>query len=177
MESKTLLLDMDGVIADTMGSVFDTIMRETGVQLCHADTTDYWFAGMEVEPDYILDVMRRPGFFLGLDIITGAKHAINRLRRDYEVVVCTAPLKGSYNAEQEKRLWLDKYFDSELAETAIVTNDKSSVEGRVLVEDNPHIDRTAKWLPIMFDQAWNRHVEDLPVMYGWSDLEPIREYM
>lgn len=174
---ERLLIDQDGVMADTMGSVFKTILSETGIQLCHADTTDYWFTGMEVEPDYILDIMRRPSFFLGLDVITGAKQAINRLRRDYEVVVCTAPLKGSHNPEQEKRLWLAKHFDQELADSAIVTMDKSSVEGRVLVEDNPHIDRNAQWIPILFDQPWNRHVEDLPVMYGWGDLHMIKEYM
>lgn len=174
---ERLLIDQDGVLADSMGSVFSTIMRESGVELCHADTTDYWFAGMEVEPDHILDIMRRPGFFLGLDVITGAKLAINRLRKDYEVVVCTAPLKGSFNAEEEKRIWLADHFDEELARTAIVTSDKSSVEGKVLVEDNPHIDRNAQWMPIMFDQPWNRHVEDLPVMYGWGDLDMIKEYM
>lgn len=178
METRNrLLIDQDGVLADSMGSVTRTVKQELGVELCHYDVQDYWFKDMVVQPEYLLEVMKRPRFFRELDVITGAREAINRLREQYDVVVCTAPLKGSYDAETEKREWLAEHFDTELAETAIVTEDKARVLGRVLLEDNPHIDRFAGWQPVMFHQPWNTQVTDLPRMFGWGDLNALYREM
>ncbi len=171
-----LLVDMDGCMAEFMGHIYSTVKAETGRQYCHADTVDYWFND---SPDraLFLDIMNREGTYRHLGVISGAREAITRLRESYDVVVCSAPPKTSKTAEDEKREWLAEHFDTDFAEQAIITRDKHLVIGRVLIEDNPHIDRDANWRPVMFDQAWNREVTDLPRMYGWHDLAPVMEAM
>lgn len=173
---QRLLLDMDGCVADFMGHVFETVKAETGKQYCHADTTDYWFKNLE-HKDLILDIINREGTYRHLGLISGAREAITRLRESYDVVVCSAPPMHSKTAEDEKREWLAEHFDTDFAEQAIITGDKHLVIGRVLIEDNPHIARDAGWQPVMFDQAWNREVTDLPRMYGWHDLSVVEEAM
>lgn len=163
-----ILVDMDGVLADQMGGVFDVIKREDGLELCHYDVKDYWFKNMAVAPERIIDIFRRDGFYRELDVITGAVHGVNRLRQNFDVKICTQPMKDAVNCEQEKRDWLAHHFDQELADTAIVTDDKLSVSGNILIEDNPHIGY-GEWLPIIFNQPWNQDV-DLPRMYGWGNL-------
>lgn len=171
-----LLLDMDGVMADFMGHIYETVRIETGRSYCHADTKDYWFNDC---PDkaLFLDIMNREGTYRHLGVISGAREAINRLRGLYDVQVVTAPPKTSKTAEDEKREWLAEHFDSDFAEEAIVTRDKHLVIGRILLEDNPFIDRNANWRPVMFDQAWNREATDLPRMYGWHDLSVLEREM
>lgn len=171
-----LLLDMDGVVADFMGEVYRQTEIETGRKYCHADTVDYWFND---SPDraLFLDIMNREGVYRHLDVITGAIQAVNRLREHYDVVVCSAPPKTSKTAEDEKRGWLAEHFDTDFAEQAIITRNKHLVMGRVIIEDNPFIDRDANWQPIIFDQAWNQDVTDLPRMKGWHDLAPVYRSM
>lgn len=170
------LIDMDGTICDFMGHVYETVEAETGRRYCHADTVDYWFNDCP-DRDLFLSIMNREGTYRHLDVITGAVKAVNRLRESYDVVVCSAPPKASKTAEDEKREWLAEHFDADFAEQAIITRDKHLVIGRILIEDNPDIDRNANWRPVMFDQAWNRGVTDLPRMYGWHDLSVVEEAM
>lgn len=174
--SERLLIDQDGVLADFMGHVYNVVEQETGAKYCHADTTDYWFGNI-VHKKLFTEIIDREGTYRHLDVITGAVRAVNRLRERYDVRVCSAPPKHSKTAEDEKREWLAEHFDQDFAEQAIITRDKHLVIGRLLVEDNPMIDRNANWQPIMFDQPWNRHVVDLDVMYGWGDIHVVTELM
>jgi 5'(3')-deoxyribonucleotidase len=171
--AEILLIDSDGVMADFMGHVYNTIEEEVGVSYCHADTRDYWF-GDTIHKSLILDIMNREGTYRHLDVITGAVRAVNRLRERYDVRVCSAPPKSSKTAETEKREWLAEHFDMEFAESAIITRDKHLVEARVIVEDNPHID--VPYRVVMFDQPWNQ-THDGPRMYGWGDIRQIDRAM
>lgn len=169
---RSILIDQDGVLADTMGAVFNRL----DTYYCHADISDYWFKGLSTPPEAFLDALRTPGLYRSLDVITGAVRAVNRLREMYHdnVFVVTSPMSGvEETCEQEKREWLAEHFDTDFAERAIVTPNKAEVIGRLLIEDNPDISREASWQPILFDQPWNRHVPDLPVMRNWGDLQVI----
>lgn len=171
----TILIDQDGVLADTMGAVMDSIHRATGHQLCHADIKDYWFKNMTVEPRLFVDALREEGLYSSLDVITGAVQGVNRLRERYDdnVVVVTSPMSGVEDScEAEKRSWLAHHFDREFADRAIVTSDKTKILGRLLIEDNPDTPQNANWELIIFNQPWNRHVL-LPRMYGWGDLHVV----
>ena len=168
---KRILVDQDGVLADTMGRAFEVIRAERGIEICHADVIDYWFNGMDVDPKVFIEIFRREGFYRSLDVITGAVGAIRRLRRDFEVVVCSAPISGAEHCEEDKRLWLEELFDKDFAEQAIITPDKHAVDGDLIIEDNPHVDeKPASWKTVMFAQRWNEHRTDLPRMQGWFDL-------
>jgi 5'(3')-deoxyribonucleotidase len=173
---ESLLLDQDGVLADTMGAVMQIVEDKLNVRLCHADIHDYWFKNMIVPSSAFVEALRTPGLYRNLDVITGAVRGVNRLRERYNdnVFVVTAPMNGcEASCEDEKREWLEQHFDRDFAERAVVTDDKTLIPGRVLIEDNPDIPRNAIWQPILFDQAWNHHVADLPVMRNWVDLEVI----
>lgn len=175
---ERLLCDMDGCITDTMGAMMDVAYRERGLMMCHDDIKDYWFAGLPVEAEYFADILRRPGFYRELEPITGAIRAIRRLRREYDVVVCTSPMSGvEESCEQEKREWLDKHFDLKFAASAIVTRDKTKVDGKVLIEDNPDVSQNANWKVIMFTQPWNARFNCTNRMYGWGDLGIVRSLM
>jgi len=99
------------------------------------------------------------------------------LREKYDVVVCSAPPKTSKTAEDEKREWLAEHFDTDFAEQAIITRDKHLVIGKLLIEDNPHIERDANWTPVMFDQPWNRRAIFKHRMFGWGDIHLIDRLM
>lgn len=175
VNKESLLIDMDGVMADTMGGAFDYVEQHFGHSLAHEDIEDYWFGGLPKED--MLTAFRSKDFYRNLDVITGAVRAIKRLREEYNgnVYVCSAPMEGSENCENEKRDWLLEYFDAEFSRQAIITANKAAVPGRVIIEDNPHI-AGGIWQPVMFDQPYNRR-SPYPRMYGWHDLQVVRNLM
>lgn len=176
---EAVLIDMDGVIADTMGGMFDYMERHYGDKLAHEDIKDYMFDKFTAEKKtQILDAMRSKGFYRHLDVITGAVRGVNRLREQYNgnVYICSAPMAGAESCEAEKREWLAERFDDDFAREAIITLDKATVLGRVIIEDNPAI-AGGSWRPIMFDQPYNRTITQYPRMYGWHDLSVVRECM
>ena len=175
VNKESLLIDMDGVMADTMGGAFDYVEQHFGHSLAHEDIEDYWFAGLPRED--MLTAFRSDGFYRNLDVMTGAVRAIKRLREEYggNVYVCSAPMEGAPHCETEKRDWLSEYFDAEFARQAIITANKAAVPGRVIIEDNPHI-AGGIWQPVIFDQPYNRTVT-YPRMYGWHDLGVVRAHM
>ena len=172
---ESLLIDMDGVMADTMGGMFNYVERQYGHSLAHEDVRDYWFSGLPKTE--IIEALRSEGFYRNLDVITGAVRAVNRLRNEFNgnVYVCSAPMSGAETSITEKRDWLTEHFDEDFAREAIITTDKTVVPGRIIVEDNPDI-RGGMWQQVMFDQPYNREVQ-YPRMYGWCDLQVIRDEM
>ena len=54
--SERLLLDMDGVLADTMGGVFSRLDEMGYDHVTHADIDEYWFKGAPVEASVMLDL-------------------------------------------------------------------------------------------------------------------------
>lgn len=172
---ESLLIDMDGVLADTMGGMFDYVEQHFGYSLAHEDIRDYWFSDLPKKE--IFTALRSRGFYRDLDVITGAVRAVNRLREEYNgnVYVCSKPMNGLETCEAEKREWLEEYFDEEFARTAIITDDKTTVPGRVIIEDNPDISG-GMWQPVIFDQPYNRQAHH-PRMYGWHDLGVVRAQM
>lgn len=173
---QALLVDMDGVIADTMGGLFDYVEEHFGHALIHEDIKDYWFSGLPVEDIFV--ALRSKGFYRNLDLITGAVRGVNRLREEYSgnVYICSSPMDGAEFSETEKRDFLEEHFDEQFAREAIITKPKSKVLGRVIIEDNPQIEGGI-WKPVMFDQPYNRMATQFPRMYGWHDLQVVRDEM
>lgn len=173
---EALLIDMDGVMADTMGGVLDYVEENFGHSLAHEDIIDYWFAGLP--RDDMMLALSSKGFYRNLDVITGAIRGVRRLREEYNgnVYVCSAPMNGVEKCcETEKRDWLAEHFDEDFAKQAIITKNKAAVPGRVIIEDNPQI-AGGTWQPVMFDQPYNR-MASYPRMYGWHDLQIVRDQM
>ena len=168
--SERLLVDMDGVLADAVGRAF----RMTDTRLTLADADNYWFDGLD--SGAILNSMRQRNFFSDLDVIYGAVGGVNRLRDKYDVAVCTAPMPGYQgDAEAEKRQWLERHFDREFAESAIVTPDKHLHPAKAIIEDNPDVNHPGQI--IMFHQRWNRNTRHHPRMFNWGDLDVVERVM
>ncbi len=101
---ESLLIDMDGVMTDTMGGVFDYVEQHFGHSLAHEDIKDYWFSGLPKAD--ILTAMRSKGFYRYLDVMTGSVRAIKRLREEYNgnVYVCSQPMAGAGVVKLKKEI-------------------------------------------------------------------------
>lgn len=108
-----VMIDMDGVLCD-LASAFERARGE--------------------QPD-IAYPQSIPGLFASLEPMPGAIEAVNRLRAEHDVWILSAPSVRNANSYTEKRIWIEKHFDLDMAYRLILAPDKSLVMGDVLIDD------------------------------------------
>lgn len=172
----TILIDVDGVVADMIGSIFEEINRELPNEpLLHPEIIKEWTFMDFLTPAQevlALDIMARKGFARSLDVLPQSHQAIDMLRSaGHDVVWVTAPYSGSETWAHDRTEWLKDNFDPDIP--LVTTSSKEFVDGDVLIDDKPlNIqlwEMRRKKTGILFEQPWNMNVApDFVSMKGWD---------
>jgi len=176
LASPIVLLDMDGVVVDWDGgfraawggrSPIDRSLSyamEECVPKAHREAAIQLFHGK--------------GFFRGLPPAPGAVAAVKAMvAKGYRVFFCTSPVLTSENCAGEKYEWIRAHFGADWVKRIIMTSDKTSVRGDVLIDDKPRISgaHLPTWRHLMFDAPYN--VSDPALapagrLASWDSWEP-----
>jgi 5'-nucleotidase len=116
---KLMYIDMDGVVADfDKGAVA-------------------WAANLGISPEQFIEQKRyrQPNFYFELELIEGAKEAIQELDTMYEIAFVSAPSWGNPHSFTEKRLWIEKYFGQWAKKRMDLSFRKGNYMGHVLIDD------------------------------------------
>jgi 5'-nucleotidase len=151
----TVLVDMDGVLADFDGGIRAVIAEE--------------------HREYINSIHNRPGFVAGLQPFNDAFTAWQRiLNLGYKPQICSAPLKSNPNCIAEKLEWLERHFVPRfgrcVVEMAIVGGHKAEYDAVALIDDKPKIrdSENASWAHIIRTRSYNRDIETDFRLDSWS---------
>lgn len=116
-----VLLDMDGVIANFAGKIFDMLKirrnekgKEMHLEFAKQDeffTVNYIgnHLGEEAKEDAV-NIKNEPGFFLALDPLPRAIEKVKELIKRYDVYFLTDPLDSNPTCETDKLQRIAKYF-------------------------------------------------------------------
>lgn len=137
----TILIDLDGITADTSPAWLDRIYETTGVRATGADikhwemTDNPVFKGLS--PEQIFGVLNEPGFTLGLKPMPGAVENIKNLYyAGHEIYFVTARF-GS-NTMPETIKWVKQHFPFLRTDKYLCFHhDKYMVRGDVFIDDKP----------------------------------------
>lgn len=145
-EKKIVFLDMDGVLAN------------------------FWKAcpsGYRDEDHDCPIEMLRGGFFSKLEVMPGAKEAVNKLMRDerYDVWIGSKPSTKNLYCATEKFLWIEEHFPNLLRKVNLVTH-KGLLRGHYLVDDDREWEKHFDGEFIWFDESrpvysWNKVLHQL----------------
>jgi 5'-nucleotidase len=169
MIKKTILVDMDSIIADFYFGVIDAYKAETGEVLAPE-----YIGGWNVDfPNgkNIFAYFSQPGFFKGLKPIPGAHEALKDLHdQGHEVVLVSAATLTS--APGEKYEWLSEHYPWLHRNRVIFAKEKFRVHGDVLIDD--HGENMAAW-KIYWNQR-NHRTLGVGIEYPYnSNDETVRE--
>ena len=82
--------------------------------------------------------MLEEGFFEGLPPMHGAIQAMTEMEESgFKVIICTAPIMTSRFCAQEKINWVRKWLGERWLDKMILTQDKTTVRGDLLIDDKP----------------------------------------
>lgn len=165
---RTVLVDMDGVMADFDSAALVSIPTETRVLRSNFYVAhDY----EETLRPSIEEVYNSPGFFNTLEPIPGMQEAWQTMiDNGYHPRVASAPLPSNRTAIEDKVKWLDRImvpeFGPQVVEEAIIDKNKWKYRGLALIDDRPDVPRgineaqTAEWEHVLFGWA---HLSSVPM--------------
>ena len=181
---KTVLVDMDGVMAD-----FDRVALSEVPQDLIVPRSQFYVAHdypEDLRPS-IEAVYNSPEFFENLDVIEGVHEGWQAmLDNGYSPRVASAPLRSNKNSIEGKIKWLDRvmvpHFGVSVVEEAIIDKKKWKYSALAIIDDNPVINKgmngteSADWEHILF--GWS-HLATVPMataafrLLSWHDTDKL----
>jgi 5'-nucleotidase len=130
----------------------------------------------------VKEIYCAPGFYRDLPLVEGAKDALSQMMAaDYQLRICTSPLRKYENCVLEKYQWIDKHLGPDFTERIILCRQKAFIRGDFLIDDRPDAaDRdgmTPLWKHVVFDAPYNRHIEGKARLNRWDDWRSVVEPM
>ncbi len=181
---RTILVDMDGVMADfdsaaLVGMPRNLIVPRSQFYIAH----DY---PENLRPS-IEAAYNSPKFFENLDALQGIHKGWQAmLDNGYLPRVASAPLESNRNAIEGKIKWLDRVmvpeFGVSVVEDAIIDKDKWKYSALAIIDDNPVIRKgidgaeSAEWEHVLF--GWP-HLTTVPMakaafrLLDWQDTDQL----
>ena len=177
----TVLVDMDGVIADWGGAYGQSLdahgLPAAAIPRHHEQTTfDLHHGRTPEEIEIIRKVMIEEGFYARLEHIDGAKKALKAIaKRGHDVRIVTSPWVSNPTCASDKLNWVAKHYGSHWAARVVITTDKTLVRGDYLIDDKPEVKgvQVPTWQHVLFDQPYNRHITEKPRLRTWDEWETI----
>lgn len=173
--TKTILIDMDEVLADFNGKKHELMLEKGFTDYPKAEERKYY--SDENDPDLTKGekeeagkIQRSRGFFEELQPIEGSIEAVKEMMDlGLDVRFCTSPYITNPSCFQAKADWIEKYFGLDGVFRLVMTTDKTLVKGDFLIDDNPAIAEGKRYKPewkhLVFRQNYNK------------DLFPERDYI
>jgi 5'(3')-deoxyribonucleotidase len=159
----TVLLDIDGVIADFVGRALVVIHQLSGNDRCkRSDVTDHDMANVfGVDEKLFNAACSTPGFCASIKPYPGALAILDHLRQAVRVVAVTAPFPKAPHWQHERREFL---LDIGFKHADIIScADKSMIRGSVLIDDNERncnswagVNYPTTTRTILINRPWNK---------------------
>lgn len=170
-EHVVVLVDMDGVVAD----MDKALAEELKVPLAELSERKDFEIPARFEKS-VKKIWERPGFFLWLPVMEGAKEGVAALQTaGFEVYFCTSPMSRNPTCASDKLAWVKKVFGESMMKRTIITDDKTLVRGAYLIDDRDPTTKgkfTPVWQHVVFDHPSNQHMNMNRKLrlYGWKQL-------
>lgn len=174
---KSILLDVDGVVADFVAGVESIIGRKFT-----QEEKRKWDVLQFLKPEEREEVyaeLAQPDFWRNLPVVDGALEGVRYLDRlGYDITWVTAPWASCESWESARRDWLDEKFAmSAKGHHYIPTASKEKVVGDILIDDKPQNIREWKEAnpdkkAFLFDTPFNQDYDGAP-RFTWSKVREV----
>ncbi len=168
---KTILVDMDGVLADVYTRFFEIYEKETGCRLKIND-----IAG-RLEEEAFGDQRKwveTPGFFRDLPVISGSQNALRKINEYHNVIIVS--LATEFPASlTDKQLWLQDHFPFIGWKQTVFCGDKNIIKADLMIDDHPKNLDNFNGETIMFTQPHNIFISSSRHrrVNSWAEIEQI----
>lgn len=165
---KSIAIDMDGVIADTVMQFISWYERDYGVRV-----EKHAFHGKperEVFPEGVLEkLVFSQGFFRDVPVMEGAQEAVLELMENFDVYIVSAAMEFPQSLA-EKYEWLKEHFPFISWKNIIFCGDKSIIGTDYMIDDYAHNLDGCKGKTLLFTAGHNVHIDRHIRVNDWKEV-------
>ena len=129
---KRLLIDMDGVLADSYRQLQKYEYEEFGIALSEADLIGKLEGVAFRNHDKYVN---SPGFFENIIPIEGGIEVLEKLNREYEVLIVSSATEYPVSLT-EKMNWIKRHCPFISWKQVVLCGDKSVIKGDIMIDDH-----------------------------------------
>lgn len=134
---ERVIIDMDEVMADTMGKMVKWYEGEYGeVVNFSAMRNGSWVAGFPEEHRVMIrQRLHEPGFFRDVPVMEGSQDVLKAMNEQYEVFIVSAAMEFP-NSLKDKLEWLLEHYPFLNWRQLVLCGDKRMVKGEHMIDDH-----------------------------------------
>ena len=171
MSRKSIAIDMDEVLADTLGAIIEAVNVKTELGITVESLNGQKLKNVIPEHDGLVrDILRAPGFFRNLTVMPHAQEVVKKLTEQYDVYIATAAMDVP-TSFHDKYEWLIEFFPFLDSQQFVFCGRKNVVKTDYLIDDNPRQLQIFEGEPIIFFFFYNVSEERFKRVNGWKDVE------
>jgi 5'(3')-deoxyribonucleotidase/uncharacterized protein with PQ loop repeat len=166
-----IAIDMDEVIADSLGKHVRAYNHAFGARLTRADLGDRPLeeAVPPSRTEATEELVLAPGFFRDLEPIEGSREVVRQLAERYEVFVATAAMEVP-TSFADKYAWLREHFPFIPTSHIVFCGDKGVLDVDYLIDDTSRHFARFRGTPILFSAPHNRGVRGYRRVESWAEV-------
>lgn len=184
---KRFLIDVDGVVVDFIGTLFEDIENTYPDLIKPSEIVDWDIFNSKSsqltseQRAYAFELLNSPGYGKSFRLIEGAKEACALIKaRGHEIRWVTASWESSETWDYDRVRLLELAFNAAKHDICFYYN-KWEISGDFLIDDK--IENITKWQceqngrGLLFDQPWNRNAAQDIERFSWDKLPHILEVL
>ena len=169
METKrrSIAVDMDGVIADTVLQFINWYEKDYGVKI--EKNAFHGRPEIEVFPEGVMKkIVYSPGFFRNVPLMDGAQEALVELMEHFDVYIVSAAMEFPQSLP-EKYDWLKEHLPFVSWRNIIFCGDKSVIGTDYMIDDHVRNLDSFKGKTILFTAGHNVDIDRHTRVNNWKE--------
>lgn len=168
---ESIGIDMDEVLADTMGAILTAFNARTGMNVTIADIEGTRLQSMVPEHAKIVgEIITEEGFFRNIPLMADAIDVVKKLAAHYDIYIVTAAMDVP-TSFKEKYDWLIEHFGFLDPQHFVFCGRKNIVATDYLIDDNQKQLAIHTGTPLMFTAPKNYGLTTFKRLDNWKDVE------
>jgi len=173
MSRKKIAIDMDEVLADTLGAIIDGVNERANLGITVESLNGQKLKHVIPEHDgLVTEILREPGFFRHLKVMPNAQEVVEKLNEHYDVYIATAAMDVP-TSFHDKYEWLLEHFPFLDPQHFVFCGRKNIINADYLIDDNPRQLAIFEGESIMYTAVHNMSLHDYKRVNGWKDVEAL----
>ena len=165
---KTIAVDMDGVIADTVGQFIQWYERDYGVKI--GKEAFHNRPEIEVLPEGVMKkIVYSTGFFRTVPVMEGAQEALQKLVQNFNVYIVSAAMEFPQSLP-EKYEWLQEKFPFISWRNIIFCGDKAVIDTDYMIDDHVRNLDCCKGKTLLFSAGHNFGIDSHTRVNNWKEV-------
>jgi 5'(3')-deoxyribonucleotidase len=171
---ERVIIDMDEVIADTMGEMINWYRDKYGKEVDYEKmTAGSWAKGFPAEHlPLIRERLMSPGFFRNLPVMPDSVEVLREMNKVYEIFIVSAAIEFPHSLK-DKLDWLLEYFPFFTWRQLVLCGDKRMIHGDHMIDDHP---RNLVHFPgkkYLYHSPHNVNVTEYHRLHDWKEAAGI----